>query len=69
MGGKKENNNLLKNSFKYNLLNNTYYNSDITFPTDIYFKECTFRKIGDHVYGNINENGKSPLIFDFDNSV
>jgi hypothetical protein len=69
LGGKKENNNLLKNSFKYNLLNNTYYNSDITFPTDIYFKECTFRKIGDHVYGNINENGKSPLIFDFDNSV
>ena len=69
LGGKKENNNILKNSFKYNFLNNTYYQSDITFPTNIYFKECSFRKIGDNVYGNINENGKSPLIFDFDYTI
>ena len=64
LGGKKENNNLSKNSFKYNFLKNTYYTCDISFTFDIYFKECAFKKIADNLYANINENGKNPLTFD-----
>ena len=62
LGGKKGNS-IMKNSFKFNFLTNTYYFCDFIFETEVYFKECPFRDIGDN-YANINENGRLPLVFD-----
>ena len=68
IGGKKDND-ILKSTFKYDLINNTFYNCNFSFEFEVYFKENPFREIGENIYANINENGKSPLVFNLPSSI
>ena len=62
IGGKKGKN-ILKSSFKFNFLNNTYYPCNFSYDTNVYFKESPFIEIDEKIYANINEYDRSPLYF------